>query len=133
MEDAIFNTLKNEFEKKGIDTTGFKLNTNFTDFFYKHTEDVVSIISKLSPGTLYYYKYKPGIIDKLAALLMLCSIVTSIIMALFYNITWHLIPLFIVTIILFFVSNKSEAYKCDISGYRTIKDLVAGMKKRMIM
>ena len=131
LEAAIFKTLKNEFEKKGIDTTDFNPSTNFTVFFYKHAVDVVSVVSKLSPGTLSYYKYKSGIIDKLEALLIFSSIIIPIAMAIFYHITWHIIPLFIITIILVLINKKSELFKSDISGYCTIKDLVIGMKKRM--
>jgi len=132
LEVSIFKALKNELEKKGIDTTDFKPSANFAVFFLKYTEEIISIISKLSPGTLSYYKYKSTIMGKLSALLILSSIITPVAMVIFYhNITWHIIPLFVVTIIVKLISNKLESpNQYDISGYRTIRDLVIGMKKR---
>ena len=132
LEAAIFKTLKNELEKEGIDTTDFKPSTNFVAFFLKYTDEIVSIVSKLAPGTLVYYKYKSTFIGKLSASLLLLSIITPITMAVFYHITWHIIPLFAVTIIVMLISNKLEkSNQYDISGYRTVRDLVIGMKKRM--
>jgi len=132
LETAIFEKLKIEFEKKGIDITDFTPSTDFTVLFYKHAEDIMSIVSKLAPGTLSYYKLKYSIIDKLEALLMIFSIITPIVMILFYHIIWHIIiPLFIVTIILVLINKKSKRFKSDISGYRTIKDLLIGMKKHI--
>lgn len=133
LETAIFETLKIEFERKGIDITDFTPSTDFTVLFYKHAEDIMSIVSKLAPGTLSYYKLKYSVIDKLGALLMIFSIVTPIVMILFYHIIWHIItPLFIVTITLVLINKKTEQFKSDISGYRTIKDLIIGMKKHVI-
>ena len=132
LEAAIFKTLKDELEKKGVDTTDFKPSANFAVYFLKHTNEIVSTVSKLSPGTLSYYKYESTIIGKLSALLMLFSIITLIAMVIFYHITWHIIPLFVAAIIVMLISNKLESpNQYDISGYHTIRDLVIGMKKRM--
>jgi len=131
-EAAIFKTLKNELEKKDIDTTNFKPSTNFATFFLKHTTEVLSTVSKLAPGTLSYYKYKSTIISKLSSLLMFSSIITLIVMAIFYHITWHIMPLFTVTIIAMLISNRLESpNQYDISGYHTVRDLVIGMKKAL--
>ena len=105
-------------------------SSNFTAYFLKYSDVVVSTVSKLSPGTLTYYKYEPAIIDRLSGLLLLLSIITPIVMAIFYHITWHIIPLFAVTIIVMLISNKSESpNQYDISGYHTVRDLVIGMKR----
>ena len=132
LEAAIFKTLKSELEKKCVDTTDFKPSTNFAGFFLKYTDEVFRVVSKLSPGTLTYYKYEPTILGKISAALLLLSIITPIVMVVFYHLTWHLIPLFVLTIIIMLISNKLEPpNKYDISGYHTIGDLIKGMKKNM--
>ncbi len=69
-EVAIFKILQTEFDKRGINTTDLKLSAKLSPFFCKHATDVVEIVSKLSPGTFSYYKFKHSIIGKLGILLL---------------------------------------------------------------
>jgi hypothetical protein len=78
-EAAIFKTLKDKLEKKGIDTKHFKPNAEFAPFFYKHSSELVEVVSKLAPGSLTHYEIKSNIISRLGSIMFLCSIIILIV------------------------------------------------------
>lgn len=130
-EAAIFKTLKNKLEKRGIDTKDLKPSTEFAPFFDKHASELIEVVSKLAPGSLSYYKIKDNIIGVLGALMFLFSIIILIIVLINHMNVWFILISFGISAMLLFVGYKLKPVQYEIGGYRTVRDLIVGMKIKM--
>jgi hypothetical protein len=127
LEAAIFKTLKDKLEKKGIDTNNLNPSTKFAPFFYKHSSEVVEIVSKLAPGTLSYYKIKDNLVYKLRVILYLFSAIILIFVLINQMSIYTILISMGIPIFLLFICNKyKQTY--DIGGFDTIRDLIIGIK-----
>lgn len=130
-EAAIFKTLKDKLDKRGIDTKDFKPSTEFAPFFDKHASVLIEIISKLAPGSLTHYEIKNSIIGKLGAFLLLISIIILIIALITHKAAWYISIPFAISTVLLFVGNKLKPGQSEVGGYHTVRDLIVGMKIKM--
>lgn len=130
-EAAIFKTLKDKLEKRGIDTKDFKPSTEFAPFFYKHSSELVEIVSKLAPGSLTHYEIKNNIISRLGTFMFLCSIIVLIVTLIIHKVTWYLFTPFAISVVLLFIGNKFKPTQYEIGGYHTIRDLIIGMRVKI--
>lgn len=130
-EAAIFKTLKDKLEKRGIDTKDFRPSTEFAPFFDKHASVLIEIISKLAPGSLPYYKISDNLIGKLGAFMLIFSIIILIIVLINHQSVWFILISFGISILLLFIGNKLKPTQYEIGGYNTVRDLIVGMKIKM--
>jgi hypothetical protein len=130
-EAAIFKTLKDKLEKRGIDTKDFRPSTEFAPFFDKHASVLIEIISRLAPGSLTHYDTKKSIISKLGAFLLLISIIILITALITHKATWYIYIPFAISAVLLYVGNKLKPVQSEVGGYHTIRDLIVGMKIKM--
>ncbi|TKG87898.1 hypothetical protein EYV94_27785 [Puteibacter caeruleilacunae] len=130
LEAGILKKINENLKKRGAKIKELKPSDNFPLLFKKHPE-IFEVVSKLAPGTIGYYKIKVNTVSKIGGYLFLLAILILIIVLIVHKASWFLAIPFIVSFIFMSIGNKMKDALFDIGGYKTVRDLVYGIKQRV--
>ena len=130
LEAGILKKINENLKKRGAKIKELKPNDNFPLLFKKHSE-ILEVVSKLAPGIIGYYNIKVNIVRKIGNYLFLLALLILIIVLIVHKASWFLAIPFIVSFIFISIGNKMKDALLDIGGYKTVRDLVYGIKKRI--
>lgn len=131
LEAGIFKKINENLKKRGAKIKELKPSNNFPLLFKKYPSEIVEVVSKLAPGTIGYYKIKVNTVSKIGGYLFLLAILILIIVLIVHKASWFLAIPFIVSFIVISIGNKMKDALFDIGGYKTVGDLVYGIKQRI--
>jgi len=131
MEAGILKKINENLKKRVAKIKELKPSDDFPLLFKKYSSEIVEVVSKLAPGTIGYYKIKVNTVSKIGGYLFLLAILILIIVLIAHKASWFLAIPFIVSIIVISIGNKMKDTLYDIGGYKTVRDLVYGIKQRI--
>lgn len=131
LEAGILKKINENLKKRGAKINELKPSNNFPLLFKKYPSEIVEVVSKLAPGTIGYYKIKVNTVSKIGGYLFLLAILILIIVLIVDKASWFLAIPFIVSFIVISIGNKMKDALLDIGGYKTVRDLVYGIKQRI--
>ncbi|HNY01279.1 MAG TPA: hypothetical protein PKG48_01765 [Bacteroidales bacterium] len=131
MSAAIFKTLMTNLNKRGVNTDSIKPSSNFVPLFDKYAIELLEEVNKIAPGSLTKFEYRNNIIVRTGSMILLISILSIIVVSLFWHFHMSLLILSFLGLVVIFIGKLFKPEKNIIGGYNTMRDLVIGIQEQL--
>jgi len=128
---SIFRTLKQNLKEKGADTSELKPSSKINPFFLKYGGLLVDEVNRIAPGTMSEFEFKANKFSRIGRNLLFVGFFAGIGIWWIWSFSWFLLLPIVLGIIMFHIGDKKEPEKINISDFKSFRELIYGMDKKI--